>query len=537
MTTTRYQPPTTEAPDVRQALGQVARVIDANNTPPQFKQEIASIVNIAPGEFKRLHPLTSGMSVVLQPASATNFGQRVTLLIEGALGACTIKPVTGTIDGSASYTLAAGYTTFLTLVSNGDGVWLSARAASYPTAGNALTYSTDTLNYTGSTTNVNSATTAGDLNVVDISTLGCGGTLSFQSLTEANIDGFTAKTDGFWFVLYVRDATTSESLTLTDNNGNTTTSIRTPNVRGWRLTKNDAVFLVYSNSRWRVVSSYQKLYVTPVDSVTWATQQDNYQRTQRNTAGLRVTLTGNQTLTGVVPDTVEPSGELLFIENVDTADSLTIPHDSTSSTADNRFLMPDGYALVLEPRTGALCRYDGTSSRWRLVSTSARGQARAEGVRTSNTTATAATTDLTVTSGTIPANSMSAGTVYRLTGYYVFVHTAAATPTLTAELLINGSAVETVVLTPVATAATYSGQLTATITCRTTGGSGTVMCTLMNESNAGATAVSEQIGSTATGTDTVDTTVDRSFELRIRMTTGVASNALTVIQGMTERFN
>lgn len=220
--------------------------------------------------------------------------------------------------------------------------------------------------YSGSTSNVNSATTAGDLNVFDISALECGGIVTLQSLTEANIDGFTAKTDGFWFVLQVRDTTTSDYVTLIENSGNTTTSIRTPAIRDWRLSKNDAVMLFYSNSRWRVVDSREKLFITDQDSVTWASQQDDYERDSRGTAGLRITLTGSQTLTGVVPDGVTPNGEIISIENVDSVDTLTIAHDATS-TAANRFFLPGSANLALGPRTGGLFRYDATSSRWRLL--------------------------------------------------------------------------------------------------------------------------------------------------------------------------
>jgi hypothetical protein len=221
--------------------------------------------------------------------------------------------------------------------------------------------------YAGSTTVVNSATTSGSLGVVDISTLDCGGMVTLQSLSEATIDGFTAKTDGFWFVLHVRDDTTSEYVTLLENVGDTTTSIRTPNIRDWRLTKNDSVMLIYRSSRWRVVANSPKLFLPTSQSVTWAAQQDNFARTSRGTSTLRVTLTGNQTLTGVVPDGVTPNGEMLLIQSVDTADTLTITHQ-TVSTAANQFFCPAATNVTLGPGEASLWRYDGTSSRWRMVS-------------------------------------------------------------------------------------------------------------------------------------------------------------------------
>lgn len=223
--------------------------------------------------------------------------------------------------------------------------------------------------YAGTTSTGNVSSTSGDLNVVDITALECGGVYTLQNLSEANIDGFTAKTDGFWFVLHVRDDASSASVSLIENSGDTTTSIRTPDIRDWRLTKNDSVMLIYNNSRWRVVASYPKPFFNPTDNVTWAAQQDNFTRASRGIEVLRVTLTGNQNLSGVVPDGVTPGGEMLIISNVDTADTLTILHDSTS-TAANRFFCPGAANMSLAPHNSALCRYDSTSSRWRIISRS-----------------------------------------------------------------------------------------------------------------------------------------------------------------------
>lgn len=156
-------------------------------------------------------------------------------------------------------------------------------------------------------------------------------------------------------------------------------------------------------------------------------------------------------------------------------------------------------------------------------------------VITTNPTATNATTNLSCGSYTIPANTAREGTLYRLHGQYVFVHTAAATPTLTFEVLINGSVVETVVLTPVASAATYTGWFTATIRFLTVGAGGTAMVTWV-QNNDYESGVDGYTSSPTTGTDAVNTTLSRSIELRMRMTTAVASNTLTVTQGYIERL-
>jgi hypothetical protein len=359
-------------------------------------------VAVEAGTFRHLAPRAAGQEVTIPAAVGSNFGKRITLFVNGALGTCRVRPVSGTINGATSFTLAAGYVSMIDVVSNGKGGWATDRAAGYPTAGDGLSFSGDTLNvnvgnaitivadavsYTGSTSTVNMTPTAGDLNVVDISALQCGGVYTLQSVTDANIDGFTAKPDGFWFILHMRDATTSDVVTLIENNGNTTTSIRTPDIRDLRLFKNDAVMLIYNNSRWRCVAQMPKLWVPSQDQVTWAAQQDNYARTSRGVMGIRVTLTGDQTLTGVVPDGLTPNGELLLIENIDSVDSLTITHQ-TVSTAANQFLLPDSINMKLGPRSGAWFRYDDTTSRWRFLCTSPHGRLLSRTVLTTGTAAT-----------------------------------------------------------------------------------------------------------------------------------------------------
>lgn len=379
----------------QQALADVTKALDSQNVQPKFSAEIAANISVAAGEFRFLAPRATGQNVTIPTADGTNFGKQITLFVSGALGTCRVRPASGTINGATSITLSAGYTTVLELVSAGNGKWATAKAAGFPTAGNALAYSGETLSYIGSTATVNVASASGDLNVVDISALGCGAVYTIQGVTEAFIDGFTAKPDGFWFILHVRDSTTSDFVSLLENSGNTTTSIRTPNARGWRLTKNDAVMMIYSNNRWRTVAGRDKIYLTPVNSVTWAAQQDNYQRINVETStveghgvsGIRVTLTGNQTLTGVVPESIESNGELLHIDNIDSVDTLTIAHDVTS-TAANRFFLPDSINLKLGPRTGALFRYDGTSSRWRLLGISPHGRLLTRTILTTGTGAT-----------------------------------------------------------------------------------------------------------------------------------------------------
>lgn len=153
-----------------------------------------------------------------------------------------------------------------------------------------------------------------------------------------------------------------------------------------------------------------------------------------------------------------------------------------------------------------------------------------------NASASAATTNLSCGTFTLPAGDMRVQGVYLFLAFFTFLHTAAATPTLTLELLVNGVVVDTAVVTPQSQATTYAGRAYGMVTVRTTGSTGTIQANCWIESSlAAAGALSD--GSTSTATDTVDTTVARSVEMRIRMTTGVASNTLTVTQGAIFKLN
>lgn len=156
-------------------------------------------------------------------------------------------------------------------------------------------------------------------------------------------------------------------------------------------------------------------------------------------------------------------------------------------------------------------------------------------VLSATVTATNATTNLSCAgSFTIPAGSAIANlTTYSGRVRGSFVHTAAGTPTITCEIVINGTALTngSFVFTPIATAATYDFELFWVLRCVTTGGSGTWVGTVIMLMGAASSATTEIDGNNSAGaTDVIDSTVDRTLEFRVRMTTAVASNTLTVIQ-------
>lgn len=167
-----------------------------------------------------------------------------------------------------------------------------------------------------------------------------------------------------------------------------------------------------------------------------------------------------------------------------------------------------------------------------------------KGLVASNTTmpaATNATTNLTCGgSFSIPANTLEAGAVYRVTGMYHYVHTAAVTPTITVEFLINAAVIAavTLVLTPIATASNYTGTVQYILRCQTTGAGGTCVVAGNNKNSfvTFARASIENIPTAAPATTAIDTTVARTIELRMRMTTAVAANTLTVVHGFVEKL-
>lgn len=152
-------------------------------------------------------------------------------------------------------------------------------------------------------------------------------------------------------------------------------------------------------------------------------------------------------------------------------------------------------------------------------------------------TATAAVTNLVGAALPAPANFLKVGQVWGFYFPFTFLHTAAATPTLTLELALQGVVQLAQVVTPVAVAATYHGFCRAYLTIRAIGASGNFMPSIHLEShgltlaNAGATPT--QVAASPTG---IDTTIARLIELRLRMTTAVASNTLTVSQGWVQRL-
>lgn len=154
-----------------------------------------------------------------------------------------------------------------------------------------------------------------------------------------------------------------------------------------------------------------------------------------------------------------------------------------------------------------------------------------------NASAVALATNLAGASLNAPANFLKVGQVWAFRMSFTFLHAAATTPTLTLELAVAGTAIVAAVATPVTTATTFHGIAEGFLTVRAVGVSGSLMGAVFIRSH-GLTLANAacEVGQVDTTADTVDTTVARLIELRMRMTTAVASNTLTVPQGWVERL-
>lgn len=141
--------------------------------------------------------------------------------------------------------------TFLGNVSGATTSPVAVTLSSLAGGGGGLTYNgtAHRFEYTGAGSAVN-ITPSGAVGVVDISTLNCGGVVTVQPTATFNIDGFSVKSDGFWFDVIYRDTTTHVG-TFNENAGATTTSIRNPGNTAAYFSTQEVVRFHYRNSRWR----------------------------------------------------------------------------------------------------------------------------------------------------------------------------------------------------------------------------------------------------------------------------------------------
>lgn len=117
------------------------------------------------------------------------------------------------------------------------------------------------------------------------------------------------------------------------------------------------------------ITAAQDVYFTGVNTPTAiGGNTDNY-----NPAGLGTTTTLRQDVSGafnLTGITAPLTGRYILFCNISTANTLTLIHDATS-TAANRFFLPNSANLAVRPNGCVTLNYDNTSSRWRVVGNAA----------------------------------------------------------------------------------------------------------------------------------------------------------------------
>lgn len=152
--------------------------------------------------------------------------------------------------------------------------------------------------------------------------------------------------------------------------------------------------------------------------------------------------------------------------------------------------------------------------------------------------ATNATTNLSAGSYTILGGTTLAGDTYRSYIYWSFDHTAAATPTLTIEWVFGGAVLVTRVITPQASAGVFSGIIEAHARFRSNAGvSGTAAFSIKIATPLGNTVQDRWGGASGNFSGGgINTSIDQALELRMRMTTAVPANTLTLQQAWLEKL-
>lgn len=152
-----------------------------------------------------------------------------------------------------------------------------------------------------------------------------------------------------------------------------------------------------------------------------------------------------------------------------------------------------------------------------------------------NAQAAGATTVLVGPTHTFLANTLGAAQVYRWRASFRYVRVGTAAMNLNFVLRIAGAAAVTLAVVTPTVAGTYDGFVEAYLTVRTIGNTGTAMCSI--HVDAGNTTQAQHFGGHLTdiSVDGIDTTQNRTIDVTANMSTGTASNVLTLSQGFVDR--
>lgn len=201
-------------------------------------------------------------------------------------------------------------------------------------------------------------------------------TLIRQDMSGANtltgLDATVAGGAGRRITIVNIGATVANQLIIANENAGSAAANRfaMPGAANYALPPNGAVTFEYdgTSQRWRPIGISTTLIpdvvITPASINT---SQNNYNPTGLAGATIIYQAIGaNVDITGVV---AQPGGSYLTIVNTSTGtDSITIPNESGSSTAANRFRNPVGASWYIPASSAMTFIYDTAISRWRPYS-------------------------------------------------------------------------------------------------------------------------------------------------------------------------
>jgi hypothetical protein len=186
--------------------------------------------------------------------SGGNAGGWFRIVKRGSDGRVLIKHQSGTEGTATNRTICPGAVDYV-LTADGDAVdvhYIDNSIATSGTPGSVARWQVMDRAYVGTTSEINLTSISGNQGTVNIASLECGGCVNVSATADWQIEGFTAKADGFWFILSANNANFVG--TLFDDDATATAADRMRNTHEVDL---QAIaiqaFIYYAESRWRVV--------------------------------------------------------------------------------------------------------------------------------------------------------------------------------------------------------------------------------------------------------------------------------------------
>lgn len=103
-----------------------------------------------------------------------------------------------------------------------------------------------------------------------------------------------------------------------------------------------------------------------ISPTSLSASQNDYNPTSLSTANtIRQDASNNVNITGLQGGA---NGRIIIFHNISAANTISFTHEDAASSAANRFVCPSSATLTIPVGGTAVIRYDGTSSRWRIVS-------------------------------------------------------------------------------------------------------------------------------------------------------------------------